>query len=365
MSQQGGRLPPLGGLGAGQDDWDDWDPAQAHRGYTSHVPALRDLDLRREPLIDLPAPLGVGGQQQAQGGLSPAALAVSARADMADYLAVEYDLHEPGFAEFYDSVIVPQWSAPFGRLLLSVFLTLPRGAGWQVLDVACGSGYPTIELARFLGADCDLAGMDPWEEAIQIARRKASDEWLRNVTFVVADILGHSLPERAFDTLTCNLGLPSFVDRAAALGAMWRLLHPGGQLLITLPLQAAFREFLDTYYLTLRDLRLEDSLRAFGRLVAERPTIEQARKLVESAGFEVQRTLNESFTLRFPTPLAFLRSPMIQTTMLASFRALVVDPTVRRLVFNELERRLQARADASGGELRMTIPMLCLSAIRM
>src|SRR5215467_15466049 len=112
MSQQGGRLPPMGGFGAGQDDWDDWDPARAHRGYTSHVPALRDLDLHREPLIDLPAPLG--GRRPPEGALSPAALAVSARADTSDFLTVEYDLHEPGFAEFYDSVIVPQWSAPFG-----------------------------------------------------------------------------------------------------------------------------------------------------------------------------------------------------------------------------------------------------------
>ncbi len=367
MAQQGGRAPRFGGgLGSDDDEWDDWDPARAHRGYTSRVPALpalRDLETRREPLIDLPAPLGQ--PRQPHEGLSPAALSLSARAETSDYLAVEYSPREPGFAEFYDAVIVPQWSVPFGRLLLSAFLTLPRGAGWQVLDVACGSGYPTLELARFLGADCDVAGIDVWEEAVQIARRKAADEWLRNVTFLAADILHHTLPEGTFDTITCNLGLPSFVDRPAALGAMWRLLRSQGQLLLTLPLQAALREFLDTYYLTLRDLRLDDYLRAFGRLVAERPTIEQARKLVEGAGFAVQRELTESFTLRFPTPLAFLRSPLFQTTYMPSFRAIIADETVRRIVFNEVERRLQQRADASGGDLRMTVPMLCLCASRM
>jgi methylase of polypeptide subunit release factors len=82
---------------------------------------------------------------------------------------------EPGFAEVYDAVLRPEWSAPFGRLLLSMFLTLPRTTGWQVLDVACGAGYPTLELARFLGQTSDIAGIDVWNEAIAIARRKAND----------------------------------------------------------------------------------------------------------------------------------------------------------------------------------------------
>lgn len=365
MSQRNGGLPPYGSLGgAGNDDLDDWDPSRARRGYTGRMPALRDLTLGRDALIDLPVPTG-HPQDDSAGALSAAGLAVSARADTEDYLAITYDLRDPGFVELYDAVIVPQWSLPFGRLLLSAFLTLPREAGWQVLDVACGTGYPTLELARYLGQDCDLAGIDVWDEAIQLAKRKASDEWLRNVSFLVADIMRHELPERSFDTITCNLGLTSFPDRIGALGAMWRLLRPQGQLLLTVPLQSALREFLDTYYLTLRDLRLDDYMRGFAQLVAERLTIEETRKLVERAGFVAQRTVTDSFTLRFPSPQAFLRSPLIQTTYLASFRAIIPDLTVRRIVFNEVERRLQARIDADGGELRMTIPMLCLSAVRV
>jgi hypothetical protein len=39
--------------------------------------------------------------------------------------------------------------------------------------------------------------------------------------------------------------------------------------------------------------------------------------------------------------------------------------TMRRLVFNEVERRLSARAAASGGELQITVPMVCLVARRL
>ncbi len=360
MSQfRGWPSMPDGGEGG---NWDDWDPSGARKGYTGYMPALRDLGLRPETTIDLPNP--VVSHPPAAGTLSPAGLAASSRAETSDYLTVTYDLRDPGFVELYENLIVPQWSVPFGRLLLSIFLTLPRDIGWQVLDVACGTGYPTLELARFLGQDCDLAGIDVWEEAIQMARRKASEEWLRNVTFLVQDVMESTLPERAFDTLTCNLGLSSFPDRSRALGAMWRLLRPQGQLLVTIPLQSALREFLDTYYLTMRDLKLEDHMRAFAQLVASRLTVDGTRKLLERSGFEVRRMVTDTFTMRFPDPVSFLRSPAIQTTYMAGWRAIIPDPTIRRLVFNEVERRLAARAQATGGELLMSVPMLCVSAVR-
>jgi arsenite methyltransferase len=349
----------------GARGWDDWDPERARSGYTGHVRALRDLALPHDPNLSLPVPVPRAQRSDRPDDLGPNAQAIVARAETADFLTVEYDIHEPGFVELFDALIVPQWSVPFGRLLLSVFLTLPRSAGWQLLDVACGTGYPTLELARFLGQDCDLAGIDIWGEAISRARQKASDKWLRNVSFLIADVAASGLPDGTFDLLTCNLGLANFADRSATLGAMWRLLRPSGQLLLTLPLQSALREFLDTYYLTLRDLKLEDYMHALGRLVSARPTTETASQMLERAGFQVQRTVTDSFTLRFPNARAFLNSPLIQTTYMGAWRGLIPDLTIRRLVFNEVERRLEARATAAGGELALTVPMLCITAARL
>ena len=361
------RLPPLGSFGGssgaqGGDDWDDWDPTHARLGYTGRMGALSWMGPAANSAIDLPDPsrTRLGGGDS----LSPPALALAARAETEDYLTVTYDVREPGFAEIYEALIVPQWSEPFGRLLLSAFLTLPRESGWQGLDVACGAGYPTLELARYIGQDCDLAGIDIWEEAISLATRKARDAWLRNVTFLVADVMQSGLPEGAFDAITCNLGLTSFGDRAGALGAMWRLLRPHGHLLLTTPLQSAMREFLDLYYLTLRDLKLGDYQRALAQQIARRPTLAEARLLLERAGFEVLREVTDVCTLRFPSPLAFLRSPLIQTTYMPGWRSLIPDETIRRLVFNEVERRLTARAEVNGGELSMTTPMLCLVGAR-
>lgn len=359
------RFPPFGTSGSGDaSDWDDWDPSRARRGYTHQMPAISSLPMPPDPGIDLPGIVTPRRPTSGLDALGPAGLALSARAEKEDYLTVTYDIHEPGFVELFDALFVPQWSTPFGRLLLSILLTLRRDAGWQLLDVGCGTGYPTLELARFLGQDCDLAGIDTWEEAILMARRKASEEWLRNVTFLAEDICETALPEGSFDTITCNLTLSSFADTRAALGAMWRLLRAGGQLILTTPLQAAMREFLDTYHLTLRDLSLHDYMRTLGTQVAARPTVGAVQQLIEGSGFIIRRTVTDSFALRFPDPRAFLTSPLVQTLYLAAWRDIIPDMTIRRLVFNEVERRLRVRTQANGGELAMHVPMLCISAER-
>ena len=362
MSQYGGRLPPLGGGAAGARGWDDWDPANAHTGLTGKAAAVRGVDLgTSRPGMSGSYP----GVNPLGSELGPAGLAASARAATQDYLTVEYDVDDAGFLELYDSVIVPQWSVPFGRLLLSLFLTQARHAGWQVLDAACGTGYPTVELARYVGQDCDIAGLDPWEAGIQRARKKASEEWLRNVSFVVGDVTNSRIPDGTFDTITCNLGLPSFADPRAALGAMARLLHPGGSLILTTPLQTAMREFLDTYYLTLRDLKLTDYMHGLEGIIARRPTVATARSTLESLGFAVERSVTDSFTLTFADERAFLTSPLIHATYMGEWRSIVPDMTVRRLVFNEVERRLRGRAAANGGVLKFTVPMLCVLAKRL
>ena len=368
MGNRDERRTPPNPLGA--NDWDDWDPSNARNGYTGQVRALRDIATPRDPALEQHTPLFPPLPRSAPppgAGLSPTAQAILARASSESYLTITHDVTEPGFAEVYDAVLRPEWSAPFGRLLLSMFLTLPRTPGWQVLDVGCGAGYPTLEMARFLGQASDIAGIDVWDEAIAIARRKANDQWLRNTSFLVADIMNSGLPDAAFDTITCNLGIASFADRPGALAQMRRLLRPGGQLLLTTPLQSAMREFLDIYYLTLRDLKLEGAVRELTQMIAARPTVASVQRLLEDAGFAVKRTATESFTLRYPSPQAFFGSLLIQTTYLESWRNVIQDETVRGLVFHELERRLAARAYLTGGansELTLTVPMLCAHAIR-
>ncbi len=300
----------------------------------------------------------VGGIQR----VNAAALDTPAPGDDA-YLDRAYDFTRPEIAKLYDRTVVPLWSTPFGRMLLTVFLACPRQPGWQVLDVACGTGYPTLELAQLLGPDGDVAGIDLWEAGIERARKKAEALRLNNVAFLVADIAKCDLPERSFDAAICNLGLTNFARPEASLQGIARLLQPNGTLILTTNLQGTMLEFFELYQAVFNDLGLVDLSQDVEHMMRMQPTTEAVETLLERAGFTVDQTISDHFALEFPDGSAFLRSPLVGMGFLKSWRSLVGDAALRQVIFNEIERRLNARA-AAWGRLDLTVPMLCLTARR-
>jgi SAM-dependent methyltransferase len=266
-------------------------------------------------------------------------------------------------AELYDRAVVPFWSVPFGRMLLSVFQRRPRQPGWQVVDVACGTGYPALELALLLGPDGDVAGLDIWGAGIDRARARAEAMRLNNVVFLVADVANCDLPEQTFDVAVCNLGLTNFTCPDAALKGMARLLQPDGTLLLTTNLYGTMQEFFETYRGVLNDLGLLDLSWEVEGLMHQQPTIERVEALLDMAGFTVDQALTDHVALRFSDGSTFLHSPLVGLNFLPGWRAPVSDTSLRRVVFNEIERRLNAQA-AVTGRLDLKVPMLCVTARR-
>ena len=102
--------------------------------------------------------------------------------------------------------------------------------GDQVLDVGFGGGYLARLLAAAVGPDGQVTGVDPSEGAASYARRRAS----AGCSFRVGVAQDLDLPDRSFDVVTSTLAahhIPE-ADRAAAFGEMFRVLRPGGALLV-------------------------------------------------------------------------------------------------------------------------------------
>ncbi len=279
------------------------------------------------------------------------------------YLERRYDFTQPAVADLYDRIVVPLWSSPFGRLLLSALQSCPRQPGWQVLDVACGTGYPTLEVAQWVGSSGDVAGLDVWGAGIALARRKVEALRLDNVAFLVADVAQCDLPEQTFDVALCNLGLTNFAWPEAALKGIARLLQPNGTLILTTNLQGTMQEFFETYLGVLNDLGLVGLSWDVERMMQGQPTLESAEALLELAGFTIDQTMSDHFALEFPDGSTFLRSPLVGMGFLQSWRNVVGDLALRRVIFHEIERRLNARA-AAWGRLDLIVPMLCVTARR-
>ncbi len=101
----------------------------------------------------------------------------------------------------------------------------------RVLDVGCGAGQTTREVAR-MAAEGSALGIDLSAEAIARARELAQVEGIRNVTFEHADAQADPFPSERFDLVVSRFGTMFFQDPAAAFANIERALRPAGGLVM-------------------------------------------------------------------------------------------------------------------------------------
>jgi SAM-dependent methyltransferase len=99
-------------------------------------------------------------------------------------------------------------------------------SGWSCLDVGCGDGQVTMELARIVGPNGRIVGIDIDAAALELARRNAIEAGMR-VEFVQADATG-LLEHGGFDLAYSRLLLSHLLEPLAALRSMSLQLRSGG-----------------------------------------------------------------------------------------------------------------------------------------
>lgn len=131
---------------------------------------------------------------------------------------------------FYDTVAASYdgWMWLFDRLLLgdSRKRIISR-AGGQTLELAVGTG---LNLA-FYPHDVQLTGVDLTPAMLAIAGRRAQALGVK-VDLRLGDAQALDFPDERFDTVVCTLSLCTIPDERRALAEAYRVLRPGGQLLL-------------------------------------------------------------------------------------------------------------------------------------
>lgn len=112
---------------------------------------------------------------------------------------------------------------------------IPRGAS-TLLDAGCSAGYATVHFAEHVG---NAAGIDVDEDAILEARAKYPE-----IDFQVAPLERIPHPDESFDVVVCLDVLEHVSDDGTAVEELFRVLRPGGTLILTTPHRGAFG-FLD------------------------------------------------------------------------------------------------------------------------
>ena len=105
--------------------------------------------------------------------------------------------------------------------------------GQVILDLAGGTGDLTKEFARKVGKQGTVVLADINDKMLAQGReRLLNDGIVGNVSYVQADAEKLPFPDNHFDCITIAFGLRNVTDKAAALRSMYRVLKPGGKLLV-------------------------------------------------------------------------------------------------------------------------------------
>lgn len=101
-----------------------------------------------------------------------------------------------------------------------------------VLDAGCGTGSSTIPSALLVGPRVRVVAVDFAPEMLALATEKASYRALLNIEWRLEDMTALKLAPGSFDAVLCVLGIFNVADMPALAASFWRLLRPGGRLVL-------------------------------------------------------------------------------------------------------------------------------------
>jgi SAM-dependent methyltransferase len=139
-------------------------------------------------------------------------------------------------SKYWNETAGPRWVAaqaaldeqlaPLGRIVMDRLALAP---GARVLDVGCGCGDSTLELARRVGERGLAVGADLSAVMLARARERAAAAGLGQARFELAEAQTHAFPAGGFDAVFSRFGVMFFDDPPAAFRNLRRALASGGR----------------------------------------------------------------------------------------------------------------------------------------
>jgi demethylmenaquinone methyltransferase/2-methoxy-6-polyprenyl-1,4-benzoquinol methylase len=178
------------------------------------------------------------------------------------------------------------------------FATEASGArgGFRVLDVAGGTGDMAAKFALRVGRRGQVVIADINSSMLEVGRGRLADQgFVGNVDFVQANAENLPFPDDYFDRVSIAFGLRNVTHIDRALASMFRVLKPGGALLVlefSRPAVPGLNRLYDAYSFNVLPwlgrvvARDEGSYRYLAESIRKHPDQETLKGMMERAGFE-------------------------------------------------------------------------------
>ncbi|MBH97546.1 MAG: bifunctional demethylmenaquinone methyltransferase/2-methoxy-6-polyprenyl-1,4-benzoquinol methylase UbiE [Rhodospirillaceae bacterium] len=169
-------------------------------------------------------------------------------------------------------------------------------SGGVALDIAAGSGDLSKGIAKQVGSDGQVFVTDVNVRMLNLGRTSLTDAgYAGNIFYAQANAEKLPFDDSQFHCVTIGFGLRNVTDKLAALAEMYRVLKPGGRLLVlefSKPKLGIFNSIYDIYsfkilpklgHLVTKD---SDSYRYLAESIRVHPDQDKLKELMEAEGFE-------------------------------------------------------------------------------
>jgi len=167
--------------------------------------------------------------------------------------------------------------------------------GNKVLDLAGGTGDLTKKFSKIVGPSGKVVLADINSSMLEVGRERLTNQgYVGNIEYVQANAQYLPFEDNTFDVITIAFGLRNVTDKDEALRSMFRVLKPGGRLLVlefsqtTNPL---LKKAYDIYSFTALPLMGKlvtndsESYKYLAESIRMHPDQETLKGMMEDAGF--------------------------------------------------------------------------------
>lgn len=261
-------------------------------------------------------------------------------------------------ANAYDDF--PVWSAVPGLLLLRNIKLIKNA---KILDIGCGTGFPTIEIAQRVGKTTEVYGLDIWNKGLEKAKDKSNNKNVKNVKFIRG--LSQKLPfkNNYFDEIVSNNGFNGKNANIYTFEESYRVLKNKGIFCFTVILPNSMKSFYKILYYSMKNENVKNAKEIINNHIKQkRLNINLYKKLLKKSNYKSIKIVKSSFDINFAHSEAFWQYFFFRLNFVENWIN-IIPKNVQEKIIEKMNKYIDKEI-LKKGSFSIKINCACITAIK-